>query len=86
MDQIEDPEKLRILKQKKLNESHLGVDGSVVSTEKTSAISTKFKKPVVKMSDLFNKIEALKKEVVENIEDDSNKNIIQLRQLDSSRI
>lgn len=94
MDHIEDPEKLRILKQKKFNEGHLEVQNeSIISTDKTSDISALVKnnhrpapKPVVKMSDIFNKIEALKKEVIENIEDDSNKNVIQLSQLDSNRI
>lgn len=91
---MEDPNSYRPLKQKKLSESHVDIrNESIISTEKASDISalvkpTKrvVKKPRVDMDELFKKIETLKNNVKQNIEDDSAKSIIQLSSLDSSRI
>jgi hypothetical protein len=92
--QMEDPNSYRPLKQKKLSESHTDIrNESIISTEKTSDISAlvkpakrQFKKPKVDMNELFNKIEKLKKDVKQNIENNSSKNIIELSSLDSSQI
>ncbi len=92
--QMEDPEAFRKLKQKKLNESHMEIrNGSIISTDKTSDLSSlvripkpQFKKPKVNMVELLAKIKTLKAEVIKNVEDKSSKNIVELSSLDSNRI
>ncbi|CAI2387382.1 unnamed protein product [Moneuplotes crassus] len=91
---MEDPDACRQLKQKKYSESHLEIQNeSLISTEKASDNSSivriqkqPIQKPSIDMGELFNSIEALKKKVCDKLEDESNKNVIHLSQLNSNCI
>lgn len=69
---MEDPETFRKLKQKKLNESHKEIrNGSIISTDKTSDLSSLVRmpkprpqKPQVSITELSLKIKNLKAEVI----------------------
>lgn len=85
------------VKIKKLTEGHHdGMNRSVISTDKTSEVSLAVRhmqRPIpprprqqVSMTNLFKKIENLKKEIKTDIYDNESKNIIKLSEIDSSRI
>lgn len=89
---VKETDQYRQLKYKKTHEGLADGHQSVISTDRTSMISAmkqtpqRPQRPQVSMTNLFAKIDALKKEIKSDVLDINNKNVVHLSLVDAGRI